>query len=389
MNINDNELSHNRIAELILEFRNDPDSQRIVSYYTSPSYLEILGVSRIEDCHNNFLSWILNPQESHSLSYFPMQKFLEILAQGCGGKIRNENKKLFHSIVTGDISLSDLSVTREFTIDEGRLDLYFDGKVKFSNSTCNIKIIVENKVLAKEHNDQTKKYFNYFNSKKNEEELIFYVFLTPLHAIALEVLEEPECACKEFIQINYQSIVDLMLKPILNINVDNKIKMIIQDYVQSLSKPTIDKDHGRRNMAMAIGSDERELLNKFWNKNNKLIMAALEAISTDPERDEGERGELIAAMDIIKKKAPNFKFHMVGIKVGTVLTFLNHESITCVVLDNNNMVEFEGETLSLSKAALMVWHSLDNTSSSVSGPAYWQYNGERLCDIRERTEGNN
>ena len=40
---------------------------------------------------------------------------------------------------------------------------------------------------------------------------------------------------------------------------------------------------------MALGSDERSLLNKFWDKNQKLILATLYAISSDPEQEKDTR----------------------------------------------------------------------------------------------------
>ena len=54
-----------------------------------------------------------------------------------------------------------------------------------------------------------------------------------------------------------------------------KTKFIIKEYLQTLSQPTLDKDveQYKQGLIMALGSDERNLLTKFWNKNQKLILA--------------------------------------------------------------------------------------------------------------------
>ena len=74
----------------IFKFRNDVYTLRLEKYYSAPSYSEILGVSRKESSHSNFLAWLLNDKESHSLSDFPMRKFLEILVSHCPSSYKLE-----------------------------------------------------------------------------------------------------------------------------------------------------------------------------------------------------------------------------------------------------------------------------------------------------------
>ena len=69
-------LTIDQIRNEIIKFKNDVDSQRLDSYYSTKSYSEILGVSRRELSHSNFIAWLLNDQESHNLSSYPIKKFL-------------------------------------------------------------------------------------------------------------------------------------------------------------------------------------------------------------------------------------------------------------------------------------------------------------------------
>jgi len=124
-----------------------------------------------------------------------------------------------------------------------------------------------------------------------DSDINLFVYLTPISNIALNDLEEPESASKEFIHINYQSILDYLLEPILKRDTSDRTKIIINEYIKSLSQPTMekyDKEH-KPDLIMALGTEERALLNNFWEKNQKLIMAALYARSIDDEVDEEGR----------------------------------------------------------------------------------------------------
>lgn len=50
---------------------------------------------------------------------------------------------------------------------------------------------------------------------------------------------------------------------------------------------------------MAIGKEERELLTRFWEQNQKLILSALYALSSDPDQDKDVRDNISSALDSI------------------------------------------------------------------------------------------
>ncbi len=168
-----------------------------------------------------------------------------------------------------------------------------------SGKTKNIKLVIENKVESKENNDQTNSYYKYFNPSENSENIIIYVYLTPISTLELIELSEPECNCKEFIQINYQSIVDYLIEPALNQNISLRTQNILTEYLKSLSQPSIDDeaDGHKKELIMALGNEERKLLSSFWEKNQKLILASLYAISSDPEQEKDTRDSIREALD--------------------------------------------------------------------------------------------
>lgn len=296
-------LTIDKIRKEILEFKNDTISQKLDTYYNAKSYSEILGVSRKEISHSNFISWILNGEESHGLGYYPFIKFLEILVIASHDYQSHKNKTMFDSIISGDILINKMNITTEANISNiGKIDIYIEADVDYSSEKHKLRCVIENKVNSKEHKDQTKKYYDYFQSYTNDSFKNLYVFLTPLSTIKLNELLEPECSCKEYIQINYQHLVDYLFEPILIKDISPKTKNIILEYQQSLSQPTqnIKEDEYTKGLIMAIGKEERDLLTKFWNKNQNLILSALYAIGSDPEQEPEVRDKVNSALNMIK-----------------------------------------------------------------------------------------
>ena len=161
-------LTIDQIRNEIIKFKNDVDSQRLDSYYSTKSYSEILGVSRKELSHSNFIAWLLNDQESHNLSSYPIKKFLEILVISSKEKQSHQHKELFDAIITDDLIINNLSVFTERAIEKvGRIDIYIEANISYSEKQQKLRIIIENKVATKEHSDQTKKYYDYYESLKD------------------------------------------------------------------------------------------------------------------------------------------------------------------------------------------------------------------------------
>ena len=289
-----------QIRDEIIKFKNDPDFQKLENFYYSKSFSEILGVSRREISHSGFLAWLLGNLESHNLGEFPIKKFLDIILKFSNDKLKSKHSDLFNSFVTEDYSIERLLIKSEYAIKNvGRLDIYIELSLLIAGKTKNIKLVIENKVESRENNDQTNSYFNFFNPTENDENIVIYVYLTPISTLELIELTEPECNCKAFIQINYQSIVDYLIEPALNQNISTRTQNILTEYLKSLSQPSIDEeaDGHKQELIMALGNEERKLLSSFWEKNQKLILASLYAISSDPEQEKDTRDSIREALD--------------------------------------------------------------------------------------------
>ncbi len=346
-----------KIRDEIIKFKNDPDFQKLESFYYSKSFSEILEISRRENSHSGFIAWLLNNNESHNLGDFSIRKFLDIVLKFSNDKLKN-NTDIYNSFVTEDYEIERVYVEREKSINNvGRLDIYVELTLLIADKQRNLKLIIENKVESKETKDQTNNYFRHFNSLLKENEIVIYVYLTPISTLELIELEEPECNCKEFIQINYQSIVDYLIEPALNQNISSRTKNIITEYLKSLSQPSIDDeiDGHKHELIMALGNEERKLLSSFWNKNQKLILAALYAISSDPEHEKDTRDSIREALDSLSSDkdrstfnikyngqyfAKNFKKSDIGLETIKLLNAQN--------LIDNNIISYLKEDKSCS-----------------------------------------
>ena len=289
-----------QIRDEIIKFKNDPDFQKLENFYYSKSFSEILGVSRREISHSGFLAWLLGNLESHNLGEFPIKKFLDIILKFSSDKLKSKHRDLFNSFVTEDYLIERLFIKPEYSIKNfGRLDIYIELTLLIAGKTKNIRLVIENKVESRENNDQTNSYFRYFNPSENDDNIVIYIYLTPISTLELIELTEPECNCKEFIQINYQSIVDYLIEPALNQNISARTENILTEYLKSLSQPSINEeaDGHKQELIMALGNEERKLLSSFWEKNQKLILASLYAISSDPEQEKDTRENIKEALD--------------------------------------------------------------------------------------------
>jgi hypothetical protein len=392
-----------QIRDEIIKFKNDPDFQKLENFYYSKSFSEILGVSRREISHSGFLAWLLGNLESHNLGEFPIKKFLDIILKFSNDKLKTKHSDLFNSFVTEDYLIERLFIKSEYAIKNvGRLDIYIELTLLIAGKTKNIKLVIENKVESRENNDQTNSYFNFFNPTEKDDNIVIYVYLTPISTLELIELTEAECNCKEFIQINYQSIVDYLIEPALNQNISTRTQNILTEYLKSLSQPSIDEeaDGHKQELIMALGNEERKLLSSFWEKNQKLILASLYAISSDPEQEKDTRDNIREALDSLSsdkdRSTYNIKYNGVVFKRNFKKSDIGLQTINLLSskgLIDHNIINYLKEDKSCS--FLLLKKKEDFTETEIKYRKYktndapeLTYNGEEFYVARNWGIGN-
>lgn len=283
------EYSKKEIIDDIIAFNNDVDVQRLKEIYYSQTLPEIFAVSRRELTHSSFLAWLFATSSNHGLGTAPLVQLLELYVL----KSREQKKKwitdkVSNAIITRDFHISECtSVTEEAMVTanaRGRADIVLTCEINLPNLSLNkLKIVIENKVYSDEHGNQTQTYFDYYESIKEKQEKVLYIYLTPPTSIA-------DADCPEFIHITYQDLLEHVFEPIRRrIDISQRTQFILNEYISSLSIPAdVMEDKNVTHIQtsiLAIGMEEKELLQAFWDKNNRLIIAALTAISSDDDNE--------------------------------------------------------------------------------------------------------
>lgn len=302
------------IRKSIVKLFNSKEYHELKLYYDFKGIFDILGIMRNENVHSNFLAWLLNPEQNHGLNNYPIRKFLETLVmslfdcQYAKEKINLFPEYLIDYIITGNYEVIDVNVEREKVIDNSkRIDIFIDLTIKINNEDSkitNLKIILENKVYSKEHSEQTIQYYEWaYTNFKDDSELIF-VYLSPISNSELHDLSEQQCQCKEYIQINYQYLVNYILEPCKMQQLPPEASSLIDNYLRCLSYPSMDEGSIKNGgLVMAVNERERKLLLDFWEGNKPLLLAMLNVLKDDEDIDEQERENMDNMINTIYTKS--------------------------------------------------------------------------------------
>lgn len=137
-----------KFTELKLEYSNLPRGE-----LRRTTFLDIIDKSYDENFISDYLAFILNPNKN-GIGTKPL---LLVLSE---------------HLETSDYSFKNISIKREYTISNRRLDIIID------NPDENLLIVIENKINSQESFNQTKEYAKYINKAFPERNSIL-LFLAP------------------------------------------------------------------------------------------------------------------------------------------------------------------------------------------------------------------
>lgn len=135
----------------------------------------------------------------------------------------------------------------------------------------------------------------------------------------------------------------------------------------------------------AFGDFRKNPKREFFSVSSERVVAILKLLALEdvtPSPDAGVTKEDAEAIEEVRERRASFNFEMVHIPADAELTFTRDENVTCKVSEDLKHVEFNGETMSLSKAAKIALGS----KWLEQGPIYWKYKGEILDELRRRLE---
>ncbi len=303
-----------QMRKAITDMSNSKEYLSLKKYYAEESLFKTLHMSREEKVHSNFIAWLLNPLASHELNYLSLQKFLQMLAVVSEKDINNQSyfpKDLVDKFLLEDISLTDkcevMAEVPTGTIADfdkkGRIDILIH--LCFKDSSKILPIIIENKVLSTENKEndnkkQTQKYLEwgkvrYSDTTKYENPI--YVFLAP------DYERDIKCACEDFIKLSYQNLVNYFIEPCLLNVVNEQAKYLIENYLRCLNNSTVNSELSfKEKRIMAFTTKEKELLEKFYEKNKDIFDAVLTMLSTDEDLSDADRDKMKAVVKIASSR---------------------------------------------------------------------------------------
>lgn len=285
------EITREKVEEWLMQFHSNQATRAIIRKINQNSILDIYGIARSETHHSKFLAWLFNPNESHNTGELALRKLLNIAVRR--GIEQNNQSKDFLSVkktVLTSASLSSTSTSNVQVLTEsyveaqgkkgakGRIDILVSNLALGDEL---INIIIENKIYSNEHDEQTTTYFEGINKKfPKPKNINIFLYLTPKPNWEMPKEDGPSCTCKDFIEINYQDILTEVLTSILEEPISSATRVAIEDYIHCITSPSI---HSKNYNSMATDKETNEMLKKFWDANEELILAAINAFANSGE----------------------------------------------------------------------------------------------------------
>lgn len=300
-------MEEKKVFQLLLNYRKDNSARVLHRYFEEKSFLEILHVDRKENYHSHFLKWLFEDSETFAAAN---ESLLYLLIR------RSSRQEESHfpdgikkALLVGGFTINYVAVRLEDKVTNGRSDIVIDMNYHVGdNENKDFHVIIENKVYSTEHNAgnsddaQTTSYFNYYQKNYGDENMLC-VYLTPVDSATLNMYDNAECACKQFIQINYQDLLDDILLPLSkDESLQQRKRFIIEEYMKGLSI-----NYSQNSSIMAMTEELRKLLEEFWNNNQELIELSIDALSQDPlagDEEKTEMKEVAARIKQLNGKGP-------------------------------------------------------------------------------------
>ena len=194
----------------------DLDFDKLELGLKNPNIFEILRISKKEIRHSNFLSWLLDPNESHKLGDVFLKRFLREVAS-------SERFNLDQADIEG-MDFSNAEIRREWR--------HIDILIVLSDTV----VCVENKVLSKEHSDQLKRYKDVVEKEFPKHNKVF-VFLTPEG-------EEAENDSDSYEPISYGFIVETLerIVSVYDESLSPQVRNYVKDYITVIKRELMDTD---------------------------------------------------------------------------------------------------------------------------------------------------
>jgi hypothetical protein len=223
----------------------DEDFDKLDLGLKNPNIFQILRITNNEIRHSNFLSWLLDPNQSHKLGDIFLKRFL---------------REVFSSEKFGEIDQSDVEGLDLTKVEIQREWKNIDILIKLND----VVVCIENKVLSKEHSNQLMRYREIIESQFPNHKKT-YVFLTPDGHESEEENDQYEPISYDFIVETLERIISVYGE-----SLNNQVKNYIKDYTTIIKRNLMGTDK-LTELSKKIYSNHRELLDFIFDHKPDIL----------------------------------------------------------------------------------------------------------------------
>lgn len=238
MNLNDLKSKYDKLLK-------DEDFDKLDLGLKNPNIFQILRISKNEIRHSNFLSWLLDPNQSHKLGDIFLKRFL---------------REVFSSDKFGEVDQVDVE-----GLDLNKVEIRREWKnIDILLKLENVIVCIENKVLSKEHSNQLKRYREIIeNQFPNHDKT--YVFLTPEGDVSENESDVYEPISYQFIIETLERIVSVYGESLVD-----QVRTYIKDYITILKRELMGTDK-LTELSQKIYQNHKELFDFVFEHKPEIV----------------------------------------------------------------------------------------------------------------------
>lgn len=214
---------HSRMDEresllLIEKLITDEEFDKLKDYSKDINIFKVTGIDLKEIRHSNTIAWLLRPYESHNLGSMFFQKFVAQLFEENPDYFNDRNINIFQLLLN---DLDDLEVYRE----KENMDILIVSRKR------KLVFCIENKIEADIDDEQLDKYYETVTEQYSSFKKVFLLLWPSGDDVPDDKTKHPE----DWISTSYENIVKI-LRSILKLDIEQKVRYIIGDYIKILEK---------------------------------------------------------------------------------------------------------------------------------------------------------
>jgi len=265
---------------LIEKLITDEDFDKLKDHFKDINIFKVMGIDQNEIRHSNTIAWLLDPSKNHNLGALFFQKLMAQLFEKDTDYFNDRDINILQLLLN---DIDDMKVSRE----KEDIDILVVSK------KSNFVLCIENKIKADISENQLKKYYKHIKEHYSSYNMIFLLLSPAGFKAPPDKSDNPE----DWFPASYEDIVKI-LRSILDLDIEQKVRYIIDDYIKLLEKENI------------VGNVKLdEILSSLFTKHKDAIDLLLEHSKKSKESQPVRR-----VQGIIKEILQEYEEKIVGIK---------------------------------------------------------------------------